>query len=307
MNEFPDKRDGVVLRSYGAYYHVLAGSSEYTCTLRGRFRLEEERLANPVAVGDRVVILPSGPDTGVIEEIRPRSNRLSRKSPGRDVREQLIAANIDQLVVISSVLEPPLNTRMIDRFLVAAEKGDFRGIVCINKVDLKMDDEIDGIGKCYTGIGYDVLLTSAVSGRGIDEFGDLLKGRISVLAGVSGVGKSSLLNVIRPGLNLPVRRISSFTGKGKHTTSSVQLIPLGEGGGFVADTPGLRELGLWKIRRRELAEYFPEMEECFGHCRFNPCYHVHEPGCLVKERLADGRIDPRRYESYVRILETLEE
>ena len=307
MDASSDKKDGVVMRSYGSYYHVLAGDCEYTCTLRGRFRLEDERLANPVAVGDRVAIVISDSDTGVIEKIYPRSNRLSRKSSGRKVKEQLIATNINQLVVISSVLEPPVNTRMIDRFLVAAEKGDLKGVLCINKVDLSIGGEIDWIRECYTGIGYDVLLTSAVTGRGIEELGDMLKGRISVLAGVSGAGKSSLLNVIRPGLNLPVRRISSLTGKGRHTTSSVQLISMGEDGGFVADTPGLRELGLWNIRRRELTEYFPEMLECFGQCRFNPCYHISEPGCAVKERLDDGRIHPRRYESYVRILETLEE
>jgi ribosome biogenesis GTPase len=293
-----------VLRSYGAVYHVLVNKDEYCCVLRGKFRLKSEQVVNPVAVGDIVDIEITGEKEGVIEKIHPRHNRFSRLYPGRRFREQIIAANIDQLVVIASVLEPRLNLNTVDRFLIAGEKGHLKGVLCLNKIDLKIDDGTEDLVVMYRNAGYDVLLTSAVTGEGLDELRSAIRRKISVFAGVSGAGKSSLLNRLNPESRLPVRGVSTLTGKGKHTTSSVQLITIDEES-FVADTPGIRELGLWDVTRKELSDCYPEIRESLHRCRFSPCYHVHEPDCAVKRAVQDGTIDPRRYDSYLKILETL--
>lgn len=257
----------------------------------------------PVVAGDRVLFRPSGHDAerdrqlGVIERVEPRHSALSRTSHGR---EHVIVANVDQVLVVASADQPPLKPNFIDRMLVSTEKGGVRASVCINKCDLVDPAELQPIAGAYARLGYDVVLTSAVSAYGIERLRTLLAGRETVMAGQSGVGKSSLLNAVQPGLDLPVGEVAE-TGKGRHTTRSARLWPL-DGGGWVADTPGVRQFELWDVIPEEVEGFFIEFRPFVPLCKFPDCAHIHEEGCGVKRAVDAGLISARRYHSYRRIL-----
>ncbi|HPD14599.1 MAG TPA: ribosome small subunit-dependent GTPase A [Planctomycetota bacterium] len=275
------------------------------CSLPGKWRLRKGAQTRPIAVGDRVrfSLLPSG--EGVVEGVEPRKGgKLSRKAAGEREAEQVVAANVDQLVVVASVAEPELNRRLLDRLVVSGEHGGLDVAVCLNKIDLADAAAYEPVLELYRRLGYRALATSAVSGVGLEDLRAALRDKTSVFAGQSGVGKSALLMSVQPGLDLRVGDVSASTGKGRHTTTAVSLLPL-EFGGYVVDTPGIREFALYNIERDELQHCFPEMAERFGQCRFADCSHRHEPGCAIAAAVESGAIDPERYESYCRIYESL--
>jgi ribosome biogenesis GTPase len=270
-------------------------------TLRGRLK-REERTGQAVVVGDRVGVQSHADGSHTIERVEERTSELARRAPGASGRHRakVVVANVDQLVAVFSVARPEPRLRMLDRFLVLAEANHLDAAVIANKIDL--DAGAGAVFQIYEDAGYPVLLTSAATGRGIDELRELIRGRISVLTGPSGVGKSSLLNTMEPGLSLRIGEVSEAVNKGRHTTVSSVLIPL-ECGGYVADTPGLRELGLWGIDLSELDSCFPELRPHLGVCRFRSCTHTHEPGCAVLHAVESGQVRRERYESYRAMLE----
>lgn len=254
-----------------------------------------------VAVGDWVKIstLPDG--SGVIEEVEPRQRLLSRIAPTpRGEYQQIIIANPDQAIFIFACAKPELRPGMLDRFLVVAEKQHIPAVIVANKVDLLGLPQAEELFSHYGVLGYSLIYSSVKTGVGVHELAVKLRGKLSVFAGPSGVGKSSLLNAIQPGLGLAVRSVSELTEKGRHTTVVRQLFPL-SGGGYVADTPGLKAMALWDIRAEELDGYFPELRQLVDRCQFNDCTHTHEPGCAVLAALKKGKIHPERYASYVRM------
>jgi ribosome biogenesis GTPase len=298
-----DLRSGIVIHARSGRHRVQAGDEIVTCDVRGR--LKKERLfTDLIATGDRVRWQLTRPGRGVIEEILPRETQLSRlrPGPGRTPFEHVIVANPDQAVFIFAVREPTPHLGMLDRLLVIAENNDLPVVICANKIDLLADEaharELFGV---YQEIGYPVIYASARTGQGVDRLHQHLAGRLNVLSGPSGAGKTSLLNAIQPDLGLLTREVSESTGKGRHTTVSVRLWPLA-GGGYVADTPGLREAGLWDIEPEELAWHFVEMRPHLSDCRFSSCTHTHEPGCAVKAAVDAGAISLIRYDSYCRLL-----
>lgn len=296
-------KTGIVLQARSGRHRVQDGDESVTCSVRGK--LKKERLyTDLIATGDLVRWRPIRPGRGVIEEVLPRETQLSRlrPGPGQFPFEHVIVANPDQAIFIFAVREPMPHLRMLDRLLVIAENSDLPVIICANKVDL-LDDEAEArdLFGLYEDIGYPVLYTSARSGQGIGVLRERLRGQLSVLSGPSGVGKSSLLNAIQPDLGLAVQEISEITGKGRHTTVGVRLWPLAEGG-YVADTPGLREAGFFDIEPEELAWHFVELRPYLSDCHFSSCTHTHEPECAVKEAVRAGAIREVRYESYCRLL-----
>ena len=254
-----------------------------------------------MALGDWVQVSPLQNDTGMIEAVEPRQHMLSRMAPTpRGEYHQIIIANPDQAVFVFACTRPEPHPGMLDRFLVVAEKQGLPALIIANKVDLVGLPQAQATFSHYAVLGYPLIYTSAQSGLGIMELGEQLKGKLSVFAGPSGAGKSSLLNCIQPGLGLAVRSVSLMTEKGRHTTVVRQLFHL-MGGGYVADTPGLKAMGLWDIRPEELDGYFPELRGLVEACQFNNCTHTHEPGCAVLAALEHGEVHPERYASYVRM------
>ena len=237
---------------------------------------------------------------GAIETVLPRRTKLSRRAAGPGKREQIVAANVDQLVIVSAIADPPLNLNLIDRYLVAADRGGLGAIVCINKMDLGDPQAAAEELATYRELGYPVVLASARTGLGIDALRARLHAKTSVFAGKSGAGKSALLTALEPGLALRSAPISAATGKGRHTTTYSSLLRL-TGGGYVIDTPGIRAYTLWEVEAEDLARHFPEIRAAEPGCRFTDCSHLHEPDCAVQAAAAEGRIDPRRYASYRRI------
>lgn len=260
---------------------------------------------DPVAVGDNVSFIDSGASTGLITEVLPRRSRLARSQAAF---EQVIAANLDQVVPVFAALQPPPVWNLLDRYLASAESMDLPSLVCITKHDLAEDDsELQDELAMYRRIGYRTIVTSATSGEGLDELREALRGRLSVLIGKSGVGKTTLLNALHPGLGHRVAAVSETTGKGRHTTSNLEMVPLDDEGdiaaGAVIDTPGMREFGLWEVDGSDLALLFLEMRPFVGACKFGlDCRHVSEPGCAIQRVMADGIISRRRYESYLKLL-----
>jgi ribosome biogenesis GTPase / thiamine phosphate phosphatase len=290
---------GTVRRASGGVYDVELASGEVVeAVLRGRIK-REERTGDRVAAGDHVRLdrQPDGKHT--IEVVAPRQSELARRDPrtgGR--RAKVIVANVDQVVAVFAATNPEPKLRLVDRFLVLAESNSLPAVLVINKVDLADLEQLRARFEPYASAGYALHFTSVKQEVGIDELRERLCGRTSVFTGPSGVGKSSLLNSIEPGLKLRIGDVSEAIGKGQHTTVNAELIPL-QCGGYVADTPGLRELGLWGVPADELDQYFPEMRPYLGHCRFGAsCTHLHEPGCEILGAVAAGIIPQARYESF---------
>jgi ribosome biogenesis GTPase len=267
---------------------------QFRCAIRGLLKDLSTDLRHVVVAGDIVYVRPEATGDSLIERIEPRSHILSRTSRNR---QQILVANVDQLVIVASAAEPNLKPNLIDRFLVEAERMRIEPILCINKIDLIDPADLMPIVGVYGQMGYQVHLVSATTGQGIDRLRQLVAGRESVVAGQSGVGKSSLLNVIEPELGLRVGEVSRENEKGKHTTTVASLIPL-KMGGFVVDTPGIRQFQLWDIVPEEVAALYRDIRPYVSHCRFPDCTHTHEASCAVKDAVADNRLDARRYESY---------
>jgi ribosome biogenesis GTPase len=296
----PAHLNGLIVRSQSGFFTVETEAGLRVCQLRGRLK-KGPRLGDIAAVGDRVRVSVQFPDQGMIEAIEPRARMLVRLDPTpRGVYQQIIVANPDQAVFMFACADPAPRLGMLDRFLVIAEKQGIPGLIVANKVDLVSREETLELFGRYIPLGYPVLFTSVRSGEGLAELQQRLLGRLSVLAGPSGVGKSSLLNAFQPGLGLAVREISQATSKGRHTTVVRQLVPLAEGG-YLVDTPGLKALALWDIQPHELDGYFPELRPLVEYCQFNDCTHTHEPGCAVRMAVEHGQVHPGRYESYVRM------
>lgn len=313
---------GVVLAVHGLVCRVHADGAAWDCTIRRKLRTLSIDERSPVIVGDRVWFSRlsepgSGPGNGVIERVDERSTRLSR----RDFRgrEHVLVANADQLLIVTAVAEPRPKPHLIDRYLVAAHKGNLRPIICFSKCDLVAgevdfeDDDYDGpllsiaeLIEEYRGIGYTCIFASAKSGAGIDALREHLRGHITALSGQSGVGKSSLINALEPGAKLRVAQVSEANQKGRHCTTNAQLLPL-HFGGFVVDTPGIRQFDLWNLALGELEAHFVEFAPLVAQCRFSDCLHVNQAGCAILAAVADGRISERRYRSYVKMLTELNE
>jgi ribosome biogenesis GTPase / thiamine phosphate phosphatase len=292
--------NGWVIRMQSGFYTVQTDSGVITCQLRGRIK-RERASGDVICVGDRVAVLPISDGTGRIESIEPRQRALIRMDPRpKGEYRQILLSNIDQIVLVFSCANPEPRLRMLDRFLVIAEKQSIPAAVIANKVDLVGKKMAREIFRMYADLGYPLIYTSAQSGLGLKELQDLLQGRISGLAGPSGVGKSTLLNSIQPELGLAVREVSAVTDKGKHTTVVRQMFPL-HVGGYVADLPGLKSLALWDTQAEELDGYFPELRDLVSQCTYNDCTHTDEPGCAVVAAVEKGTVDYRRYESYVRM------
>lgn len=278
--------------------HGDTGLGVIVCQLRGK--LKQGRAKGDIAaLGDRVEITVFDDGSGVIESVEERKQAIVRLDPRPGgVYQQVLLANPDQAVFVFACANPNPKLRMLDRFLVIAEKQKIPVLIVANKIDLA--DEPKNIFGMYEAIGYRVIYTSTKNGTGLEELRTQLQNKISAFAGPSGVGKSSLLNALQPGLGLAVNEISTAMNKGRHTTVSRQLFPL-EGGGYVADTPGWKSLGLWDTEPEEIDAYFPELRGLVEHCQFSDCTHQHEPGCAVLAALKDGKIHPERYESFVRL------
>lgn len=300
--------EGIVVRSTGSWHDVQTDEAVVPCKIRGKFRLEEQDVTNPVAVGDRVTIQKNPDDTGLITGIHPRRNKLVRRAAGRRAgREQVLVANVDFVWIVQSVRMPKPNPGFIDRVLVMAESFEIPAGIVFNKLDLlreKDEDDYFYIRDLYAALGYPVLETSAETGEGVEAFREALVGQTNVVAGPSGVGKSTLLNVVEPDLNLRTGDVSERTRKGKHTTTFAALFPLSDGG-YVVDTPGIREFGVRDLEDWELSHYFVEFRPFIEHCRFQPCTHDHEPDCAVKEAYLDDLISDERYYSYLNILHSI--
>lgn len=296
--------EGIVTRGHGNRFVVYADGRHYDCQLRKKIKFKADQ-TTPVAVGDDVGITIVNGNEGVIEEVRDRRSVLSRPSVGRETSEHVLAANIDVLVAVASIDEPPLKPGLIDRFIIAAQAGGLHPAIVINKIDLALRGNAAEVVEVYKQLNFDFFLTSALDGTGLDEFHDFLSHHRSILAGHSGVGKSTILNKLLPGVELPTQEISQSTGRGKHTTSHIELFRLPDGG-FVIDSPGIKVLGLWQVNKSDLALFYPEMETFVGKCRFTPCSHTHEPDCAVKAAVQQGDVSRMRYDNYVQIYDSLD-
>lgn len=300
-------KQGIVIKSTGSWYKVRsADGTETNCRIKGKLRLKGAKTTNPVAVGDKVEFFEDQKNAvGVISKILPRHNHIIRKSTNLSKVSHIIAANIDLALLIVTIREPHTAIGFVDRFLVNAEAYHITAAVIFNKTDIynELDKEkLNELENIYSRAGYATLKVSALTGENIDQLKLMMQHKVSLLSGISGVGKSALVNSIEPGLKLKTGNISSYHKKGKHTTTFPEMHTLSFGG-YIIDTPGIKEFGLVTFRKEEIAERFPEMRKYMHGCRFNNCTHIHEPGCSVIEAVQNGDIHFSRYESYLRIME----
>jgi ribosome biogenesis GTPase len=298
--------EGVVIKSTGSWYSVRTEQGElFNCKLKGKFRMKGIKSTNPVAVGDRVKFeILEEENTGVIREIFTRHNYIIRKATKLSKVSHIIAANIDQAVIVVTLANPRTSTGFIDRILINTEAYHIPAKIVFNKIDIyneKQNADLQKLVDIYEKAGYGCLKVSAIRGDNVQDFKELLTNKTSLITGHSGVGKSELVNAVEPGLKLKTQNISDYHKKGIHTTTFAEMFPLSFGG-YIIDTPGIKEFGLTKFTRDEIAERFPEMRKYMHHCRFNNCTHTHEPGCAVIEAINEGHISLSRYENYLSVL-----
>lgn len=299
---------GIAVAVRGAFVEVDDGRQIWLCTIRRILRTRSIDTRSPVVVGDEVTFTTGSGAEGVqqegaIEEVLPRRSTLAR-SDGR--RTHIIAANIDQALIVTSIREPMIKEHLLDRYLVAAHAGNIHGAVCINKIDLDEYDETPEILERYAKLGYPTVAASTVTGEGIESLRALLAGRVTIVSGQSGVGKSSLLNAVNPAWSLKTAEVSEATEKGRHTTTTAVWLKL-PGGGAVVDTPGIRALDVAMVPLQEIEMHFVEFVDRLQHCKFPNCIHIHESGCAIKAAIENGEIDPARYASYVELFMELSE
>ncbi len=310
-------KTGIVITIRPEQFIVDSDGSTYTCSLRGTLKQDRRKLKNLVIVGDIVHFVETGLGEGAIASVEPRKSVLSRSDHLSQQREHLIAANVDQVFITVSVINPSLRITIVDRYLIAAEKGGLKPIIICNKTDLldspdypeeERQVEREILNECkdvYTDLGITFIEASTESGEGVDEIQALMKDRISVFSGQSGTGKSSIINKVT-GLDLKVGKTVNATRKGSHTTSAAQLLPL-PFGGFCIDTPGIKSFGVWDLKEQDLRSYFEEIHRESAKCKFPDCRHDNEPDCAIPKAIEEGRISLLRYESYLTLLRSLQQ
>ncbi|WP_294586766.1 ribosome small subunit-dependent GTPase A [uncultured Phocaeicola sp.] len=301
---------GLVIKNTGSWYVVKTDDGNLVeCKIKGNFRLKGIRSTNPIAVGDRVCIAPNAEGTAFITEIEDRRNYIIRRASNLSKQSHIIAANLDQCMLVVTVNYPETSTIFIDRFLASAEAYRVPVSLVFNKIDKYSDDELhylDGLVNLYTHIGYPCHRISALNGEGIDELKQSLQGKITLFSGNSGVGKSTLINYLLPDQRLKTGEISTVHNKGMHTTTFSEMYPLGENG-YIIDTPGIKGFGTFDMEDEEVGHYFKEIFEFSANCKYGNCTHRHEPGCAVREAVEKHYISESRYVSYLNILEDKEE
>jgi ribosome biogenesis GTPase / thiamine phosphate phosphatase len=297
--------EGLVTKSTGSWYQVQTDDGQkFDCRIKGIFRTKGITTTNPIAVGDKVEFeMEPEQGTGVITKLHQRKNYIIRKSINLSKQAQVIAANLDQALLIVTLASPRTSLGFIDRFLVTAEAYDIPAALVFNKLDLFSDEGLEILGgyqSIYENIGYPCYEVSALEGTNVDEIAEIIKDKVTLFSGHSGVGKSSLINSLLPDLKLRTTEISEWHDKGMHTTTFAEMFELPQGG-YIIDTPGIRELGVIDIEKNELSHFFPEMRTRLNQCRFNSCRHINEPGCAVIKAVEEGEIELSRYESYLSI------
>lgn len=299
---------GLVMRSTGSWYDVRSNEGTIMqCRLKGKFKIKGLKVTNPIAVGDRVVYEMEDEvrNAGIISDILPRENYIIRQSVHKTAHGHLLATNLDQAVLIATLDFPRTSLGFIDRFLVAAESFRIPTVLIFNKLDLLNEEQIAyqrELTELYESLNYKCIFTSAVDGTGVDDFFNILKGKVSLLSGHSGVGKSTLVNAIAPDLDLRTSQVSTFANKGVHTTTFAEMFEIAPET-FIIDSPGIKELGLADMEKEEIGHYFPEILELMSECRFHNCMHLDEPNCAVKEAVMEERIAQSRYFSYLSMME----
>ncbi len=301
--------EGRVIKSTGSWYDVKIQSGEVVrCRVRGKLKIRDMKVTNPVAVGDLVNFEFEADGNGIIHDVIPRHNYLIRRSTRKTAFGHILASNIDQAIVIATLTFPKTSLGFIDRFLISAESFRIPSLLVFNKTDMWTPEAFkftETLREIYTKVNVDFMVMSAVSGDNLELFREKLRGKTSLLAGHSGVGKSTILNMLYPGINQKTSEVSRFANKGTHTTTFAEMFEI-EKDTFVIDTPGIKELGLMDIYDEEINHFFPEMRERFGKCRFHNCTHTHEPGCAVIEAVENGEISISRYESYLSMMEGID-
>ncbi len=297
---------GIVIKSTGSWYSVKSNSQIFNCKIKGKFRIKGFKSTNPVAVGDIVdfEIVDSNDNTGVIIKIHERKNYIIRKSTNLSHQANIIAANIDYAFIVATVANPKTYTEFIDRFLVTCEVNNITGIIILNKIDTYSDEQnvyLQNITNIYEKAGYKCIHISVKQNINIDAVSEIIADKTIVISGNSGVGKSSLINLLQPGLNLKTGEISDYSQKGKHTTTFAEMFDIANG--RIIDTPGVKGFGLVDVPAETLSKYFPEMNKIRQNCRYNNCTHTHEPACAVKPAVESGEISKERYKNYLSILE----
>ncbi|MBN4081632.1 ribosome small subunit-dependent GTPase A [bacterium AH-315-C07] len=298
---------GRVIRSTGSWYSVQIDEHEIVdCRIRGKFRTKGLNLTNPVAVGDIVEFdLEEDKNSGIIHTIYPRKNHIIRKAASNSKQDQIVASNLDVALLVATLIAPETSTGFLDRFLLTAEVYNVPAMLIINKSDLyesQVEEELDEIRNIYDTLNYKTIIISALTKDGFDEFENHIKDKTCLIAGNSGVGKTTILNALDPSLDLRVQEISDYSGKGTHSTTFAEMHHFEKINARIIDTPGIKEFGLVDIDKNEVSHFFPEMREMIGQCQYNDCLHVNEPNCVIKEAVDSQNIHLNRYKNYLSIL-----